>query len=310
MYIITTFSDKWARFGKKTTIKDNQTLRRGLLTPYPGKWHNKDNLPVWSPTLFNGNRCQANAETVNFLVFDIDDGLTKFETWKLFSKYDVYAHTSFSNTEEHNKYRIILPLAKPVPANDWPRAATAAAMIWTNTVGTGAPDMKALKDRARIYYRYAIPTTPGAKQMSDYSLSGTLLDLKYDHIKAHVYVPPKNLPGQQTINQCLVYPDNRVDIYRVLKQYQQQIIFVGLPKKSTEMEENEEIHLPRVVRRILCPNCGNFSVYYYIDLNFGKEDQKIPSYHRYRLPRCNHLEKCGWIGSFQQLLDQEKNDKN
>ncbi len=69
----------------------------------------------------------------------MDDGLSSFDSWQIWGKlgYTVAAHTSYSHTPEHHKYRIALPLLEPIPASDWPRAAIAANELWAKVVGVG-----------------------------------------------------------------------------------------------------------------------------------------------------------------------------
>jgi putative DNA primase/helicase len=137
---------------------NGQELAKGLLNPcVPFGAVSKNDIPLWSPTIFNGKRSSSNAQYITMLVFDIDDGLTPFDSWRLFSDWAVLAHTSFSHKPNFHKYRIILPLANPVPAKEWNRASKWAFQFWADIVGRGEPDQKALKDCARIYFRYAIP---------------------------------------------------------------------------------------------------------------------------------------------------------
>ena len=105
-----------------------QQLCKGFTATYGDTFfREKKNLPLWSPTTFKNNkRSGQNAEKIYFLVFDIDDGFTPFDTWRLFHEYHVIAHTSFSHKPHHHKYRIILPLLHPISASDWDRASVAA----------------------------------------------------------------------------------------------------------------------------------------------------------------------------------------
>ena len=143
-------------------------LCKGFTTQYGDKMiKEKKSLSLWSPTTFTNNRRSgATADKVHFLVYDIDDGFTPFDTWRLFHEYNVIAHTSFSHKPNHHKYRIILPLLHPIPANDWNRASVAAKGLWNVIVGAGEPDPSALNDRARAYFRYGVPVPPSPEMTS------------------------------------------------------------------------------------------------------------------------------------------------
>ena len=46
-------------------------------------------------------------------------------------------------------------------------------------------------------------------------------------------------------------------------------------------------------RYIPCPQCGDNSVYFSIDLNIGST---------MKYPQCNHKNSCGWWGTLKDLL--------
>ena len=120
--IITTFPSIIHPFGRELSL-DANTLKMGLLAPIKTT-SDKMSIPLWSPTRFKGEkRASSNALDVHCLVYDIDDGESDFESWRVFGEHVLtYAHTSFSHTPEHPKYRIIMPLRQPIPAEDWSRA--------------------------------------------------------------------------------------------------------------------------------------------------------------------------------------------
>ena len=155
---LTTFNHVKANRGKTIEV-DIDGLRRGLLGSM-GILDDKNQLPLWSPSTFtHGHRNKANTIAIHHLVFDMDDGIAPLDSWRLFTDWTVLVHTSFSHKPHHHKYRIILPLAEPIPGADWDRAAVAASRLWTDVIGRGEPDPKALKDRARVYFRYGIPSS-------------------------------------------------------------------------------------------------------------------------------------------------------
>jgi hypothetical protein len=245
-----------------------------LLNPRSG--HNcKSDLPLWSPTTFTAKRNQENARLIHWVVYDLDDGLSKFESWELFAKagLTVVAHTSFSHTEELHKYRIALPLVEPIPAKDWPRAYQAAIQLWDDIVGVGKPDQKAISDSARAYYQYAKP--PNDNWMDAY-YSCALLDLNYDHI-------PEKKKIRRTGRKRRLYTNGSISLRASLE--------------ITEVRESIACTLGATItgntaRKITCPSCGRESVFFSLDLSLGNT-KKYPS--------CNHLNSCGWYGTFEQL---------
>jgi hypothetical protein len=265
---------------------DLATFAKGILTPV-ANGEDKKKIPMWSPTTFNGSRAKLNAHSVNALVFDIDDGLTPFDTWRLFTMYAVLAHTSYSHKPAHHKYRVILPLAKPIPAGDWDRASQAANQLWQDIVGRGEPDQSAINDVARAYYRYTHRHTiykPGhPMHIGEYAqtakaLSAPLLDLDYSQFAAAP--PPKPRPqlrgtSKKTLSDAM---------------------------KDTNVRNTIANHIGasimgNVARDIVCPSCGKREVYFSIEVDRG--DAVV-------WPRCNRQNKCGWWGSFEDLIGGTK----
>ena len=53
---------------------DLQTIAKGLLADTGKNEVSKNELPLWSPTLFDGTRNGKNAQFISCLVYDLDDG--------------------------------------------------------------------------------------------------------------------------------------------------------------------------------------------------------------------------------------------
>jgi hypothetical protein len=245
----------------------------------------KQRLPLWSPTTFKPGqtRSKASAESIHWLVYDVDESPRPFSVWRLFSEWSVLAHTSWSHSPHSHKYRIILPLAEPIPAQDWPRASQAALELWSKVVGSdaGEPDTKALVDSARIYFRFGhnrvelpkeSPMNPSNYHQTG-SHSGPLLRLDYAHI-------PKPKPIKRAHTR---YRDGSISLNQGL-----EITSVRETLASTlgaHISGNE-------ARKITCPGCGRSSVHFSLDLSY-------PSTTKW--PSCNHQNSCGWWGTFQDL---------
>ena len=286
MIEFSTFDNKFSKIGKVCKFPFS-TFAEGM-TSYIGTMANKGDLPLWSPTIFtNGRRGKVHAEKITCLVYDMDDGIAPFDSWRLFSDYNVIAHTSFSHKPQFHKYRIILPLANPIPACEWNRASIAGVNLWNETVKRGAPDGKAIVDNARMYFRFALPVSdlstshplhPAHNHEFGYWESGAFLDLKYDHIKIAKPVMPQNAiytpkkGGVVGKRDLMLMPDARLSVANSV---------------GAEINGN-------VARKITCSKCNRRSVHFYIDL--------VGSGIAMRGWQCNHKGSCGNYGFLEELL--------
>lgn len=283
-FTFTTFQHCKDNTGKTNSV-DLTTLAKGLLMPMGNKrWKDKQSLPAWSPTVFvGGKRRKQNAQFVSMLVYDIDDGLAPFDTWRLFQDWTVLAHTSFSHRPQHHKYRIILPLDEPLPASDWDKIVVAGLDFWNTVVGRGEPDMKALKDVARIYYRFAIPQNDGyghldaeAYHQAKFHNPFRMLNLDYSHVKIErPVVKPVTAKAYQNGKAAMseMMLDSRFR-YGVAIQL------------GASIQGNE-------ARYMTCPGCTRKSLHFSIDPHTPGST---------KWPTCNHENSCGWWGNFQQCL--------
>tara|TARA_R110000823_G_scaffold114247_1_gene236379 strand:- start:494 stop:1345 length:852 start_codon:yes stop_codon:yes gene_type:complete len=264
---------------KPRKITENiDNITKALLYPIPNI-KSKGELPMWSPTIFKGTRSGANAIHVSFLVYDIDDGLAPIDAWRLFTDTAVICHSSWSHAPHWHKYRIIIPLANPVPAEYWHIAHVAALEYWDLVVGRGAPDMKALKDVARCYYRYSVPDsldispkTPREYHQTHAHIEAPLLFLDYSHIKIE---EKKQYKPQKTQKICM----SEVMINPVFRS-------AAADKLGSKVVGN-------TARYITCPLCKRDSVYFSINLD-------MPNAQKW--PKCNHENSCSWWGNFESLL--------
>ena len=116
----------------------------------------KDKERLWSPAAYepNATRKSANVIELSMMVFDVDDGTT-FNHHYLFCDYRYYAHTTHSHTEDHHKWRLVIPLDEPIPRQYW-------KLVWddminyfeikTNTLMNGGKIDLSCKDERRFYF--------------------------------------------------------------------------------------------------------------------------------------------------------------
>jgi RecA-family ATPase len=84
---------------------------------------NKNTVLMTPCRLKNGYRKDDNVLEINQLFFDIDDsqGKTFEDLTELISQFAGVIHTTFSHEETNPRYRIALPLSRPVLAHEWVR---------------------------------------------------------------------------------------------------------------------------------------------------------------------------------------------
>jgi hypothetical protein len=125
----------------------------GSITEHLDRWgwteaEEKESVRLWAPiTLKEGKttRRKDHVESVTALVIDYDDGTTLGDATNELSCAWM-AYTTHSHKQEHPKFRLVIPLLHPVPAEDWP-------MFWAEAVADIAPKAdQACKDASRIFY--------------------------------------------------------------------------------------------------------------------------------------------------------------
>lgn len=83
----------------------------------------KERLPCWSPTVYpeGSKRGSEHVQELSCLVLDYDDGSDPEEARAVWGSSFHILHTSWSHTPELPRFRLVLPLATPVPVADWQR---------------------------------------------------------------------------------------------------------------------------------------------------------------------------------------------
>lgn len=99
-----------------------------------------------------GRRKQSNMDEAHLLVLDIDTGLQLEDVKRAISGFEAAIHSSFSHTPEHPKWRVVMPLKEPIPANDLAKLFD----HFQERLG-GKLDASCGHDSARLYYLPACP---------------------------------------------------------------------------------------------------------------------------------------------------------
>ncbi|MES2192173.1 MAG: phage/plasmid primase, P4 family [Pseudomonadota bacterium] len=112
---------------------------------------------VFSPVIYDEGttRKNANVKAVYCAVFDIEHNGAFDEIRANLAGYRYAAYSTFSHRHSDPRYRLIIPLAKPVAAELWP-IAWQRLNLWM-----GGIDDPSTKDAARIYY---LPSRPPGSQ--------------------------------------------------------------------------------------------------------------------------------------------------
>jgi hypothetical protein len=105
--------------------------------------------PLWSPATFDPpHRLLKNVVELSYLVLDYDE-FADFERdlrpWRN-RGCALAAHTTFSHSENLHRFRVIIPLADPIPAADFPRLWN-----WASQLSGGKIDAAA-SDASRMFY--------------------------------------------------------------------------------------------------------------------------------------------------------------
>ena len=114
----------------------------------------KDGL-AWIPCSIKdplGRRLQENMDLAYLMVLDIDDGLPLEIIHSVLSKYEYALHSSYSHSPSKPKWRVVLPLAQPIPASELP-----SLFDHMNGLFDGKLDASCGHDPARLYYLPACP---------------------------------------------------------------------------------------------------------------------------------------------------------
>lgn len=263
-------------------------------------------VPAWSPAQYiaGQTRGSAGVRALSCLVLDYDSGVATIEdARRAWGSWPGILHTSWSHTEEHHKFRVIMPLWRPVPAADWP-GVFAWAESWTRTTATPDKPMTpeeyrqakwiktidpACKDPGRIFYVPAVRSEDWPRHAESWTPAdrpGVFLGRfvpwqrhldEYRERQARrearrAAPPPRrrrkaSVQLRQELNQLRTCPSTR------------QALGISLGGKITGDQ----------VRRVVCPRCRRPSVWWVIN----PESKTTAS--------CDHLNSCGWYGQLEEL---------
>jgi hypothetical protein len=233
-------------------------------------------LGCWSPTVYRRHetRGAGGVDHVTCVVLDYDDGTPIEDAMDTWEGWPLLVHTSWSHTEDHPRFRLVLPLAAPIPAMAWPRV-----WAWARERSGGHID-EACKDPSRLYLLPAVPRFGAPFHALVRGEGRPLLSVDLDALPG--VSPPRPKPA--SLERVRVPEDQA----RLIARYRL--------RTSREVGERAarwlDAHLTGTrAERIPCPGCGRPSVWFWLEP--GRMSTAV----------CDHRNSCGWWGHLDELLD-------
>lgn len=159
----------------------------------PREYLGKDSHPGWSPARFEPcRRGMENVREVFALCLDFDDGETIEEITEKLSGYYGLLHTSRKHTPEAHRFRVVLPLSRPVSPFEF-------AALWVRFAPFAGTVDPSPKDASRFWF---LSGTPEGGEFRSVRLNGDPLNVDWWLAKpdptAHVPVPHTSRERSET----------------------------------------------------------------------------------------------------------------
>lgn len=234
---------------------------------------NKRDLPAWSPAHYppGATRRASSVTEISCLVLDVDDGTSIDTIWSLWPTHARILHTSWSHTSQHPKARLVVPVAQPIPRDQWHRAWSWAAL---HARRHGVAVDRACSDASRIYFLPASPSASSAREVRD------ALDLPVLEIPARRLVDPA---------RAISLARRRVSVTRDARTSWQDPDARETAARSVGATLAGE-GADRRAEDVTCPICARPSVYWYLTPRS-----------RSGWAACSHRQSCGWRGPISSL---------
>ena len=221
------------------------------------------------------------------LVYDLDSGIPY--TPPSLQLCSWLSYTTFSNSERDPKWRLILPLAQPIPGEDWGFAYQAMEQLWNDLYPDYQDAMDGqCKDSSRMYYLPSCPPEREHLKRLDCNLNLPRISLDYGEIKAaHLERVKKKREQHELFKKKRQWSK---------RKFRGRADRISDLKYSYSNDENWRRHLAGQIGASLtsqgfgqrainwiCPKCGQSdATYYYLD-PFSHSNQAY----------CGHLNHCG-----------------
>lgn len=237
--------------------------------------------PAWSPVeLSRPHRRSDNAALVTALVLDFDDGRPIDDAWQEWDGYDRVLYTTRSHGPACPKYRIALPLARPVPGRWW------SGLYRSILQQQGKAADRSCVDPARLFY---LPIVGEGGPHETRRESGEWLDL-YDTAEGlweeeQAAAAETARRARERVEELKRAVNSRGDrdavVARLLAIDPAARLALGQRVGAQHMDSDAE----GIMRRAPCPACGRRDVWWAVQKGWAK---------------CNHAKSCGWTGPLHE----------
>lgn len=241
-----------------------------------GNVTDKRDLPCWSPAVFSPGEASTTerALSVGCLVLDIDGGASIEEAVERCDPLTFALHTSWRHRSGAPRFRVVLPLARPISAERWPAAWLA-----------GVERLGLAVDRSCVNAnrRYFLPACPRADSDHNCIVHTTevALDLR----------PLLSESGGTAVlrsGRRLVVPH-----YQIERAIRERLASDPTARERAAERLGARVHGQGAKARadhIPCPACGRPSAWFFLNPD------------RATRARCCHRKSCGWSGPLTELL--------
>lgn len=237
----------------------------------------KRRLPMWSPVkLFPLRRAKVNVKSISCLVLDYDDGTLVEDALERWSPWYCILHTSWSHTEDHHRFRVILPLQRDVTPEEYP-----ALWRWAE-MHSGREVDKKCKDSSRAY---AVPAVDAddAEHVARFRAEVTAGDL---------LSPDQVIPLAPKLPPKKVFPT--VKLRDLTSTHHLEQVHLSAEDRAAVGHTLHGVVTEESVRLVECPRCRRESVWWWVEPG------------QFALATCNHKRSCGWSGPVAALLFHNK----
>lgn len=248
--------------------------------PFPED-RDKRKLPAWSPaTLRPGTRRgNDNVDEVSCIVLDYDDGTPVDDAVAPWTEWAFIVHTSWSHTAELAKFRLVVPLARPVPAKAW-------RWVWSWAASRAAGKIDgACKDASRLYF---LPARRGEGPTMSRVQEGAFCDPEWWAQSPESWAAAGRSTEALAARIRLVERPSTVSWGKGVHEARHRL------KVDPEARRRAADLLGAATTSerawgIPCPRCGRNSVWFLL------EPDRMAS------AACNHRNSCGWFGWIDEL---------
>ena len=163
---------------------------------------------LFSPATFIGTRAKGNVTEACMLVLDYDheaDFERELQMWRE-QRYTLIAYTTYSHTEKEHRFRVVIPLAAPIPADQF-------HLLWRRAFNlSGGKIDRAASDISRMFYMPAVASKEAAWLFETFK--GAFLDWRALNLQEaqHAHAgkadaPARALGGSLRLNKDAEPPD-------------------------------------------------------------------------------------------------------